>query len=213
MVSPMRRLVLAVFAVLCLLLPNDSSCTVPKRTLGFAGNADIQLTDKVDDALASSVASEVHAAMRAGAKHLTIHIDTIGGDLDAGLGIIATIHDSGIPSTCIVYDKAFSMGAIILQSSACGERVVHAHSVVMVHGVLSGGNGPQRTLENNLARARAANLQAAQLICARTGWTIEWYWQTFVVEAREMWVVGPEAVAWHLADRVRPVPSPVPLLP
>lgn len=204
----MRKLLLLVVA-LCVIIPNDSACASPKKV----DNVDIQLTEEVTPALATKVQASVLAAMHSGAKHLTVHIDTVGGDVVSGQDIIAAIHDSGIPSTCIVYDKAFSMGLIILESSACGQRVAHAHSILMIHGVNGGSKGNQREFQNTLDRMRAMNTSIARLICARTGWDLNWYWRMFIEEARELWIVGDEALLYRLVDKVVPVPAPVALPP
>lgn len=62
---------------------------------------------------------------------ITIHLNTEGGDWYHGMGIYDTIGSLRSHVTIVVAGYACSMGSIILQ--AADQRVLYAHSVVMIH--------------------------------------------------------------------------------
>jgi ATP-dependent Clp protease protease subunit len=168
----------------------------------------IPLSGSIDGTSGFEFLQKLDAAKEAGAKHLTIRINSPGGQVGVGLALIQRVRETGIPTTCVVEDYAISMAAIFLESSACGERVVHAHSLVMFHGVRSGAEGPQRIQENNAAAMAAINRMGAILVCSRTGWNVDDYVQAIVVEGRELWLVGDLVVSMGAADKVIPSPAP-----
>ncbi len=170
---------------------------------------EIPIIGEINSDTPSVVQEAIDAAKKAGAAHLVIRIDSPGGSVGYGMLVIKAILDSNLPTTCIVDDMAVSMAGVILESPACGWRVVHAQSVVMFHGVSGSTEGNERVHQNAVAAGRAINLWTAQVVCARTGWEVPWYMQRVAEEGRELWFVGQEALDNHVADSVIPVRKPV----
>lgn len=73
-------------------------------------------------------------AIVAGADHITIVIDSEGGDIQSGFALgqaFLRYHQAGVPVNCVVKGKAFSMAFYLLQ--ACSVRAATIDSTLMAH--------------------------------------------------------------------------------
>jgi ATP-dependent Clp endopeptidase proteolytic subunit ClpP len=199
----MRSIFWGLLLAVALALPNDMLAAEPPPT-----PAAISISGPIDEDTVSSVTAAVASVKGAHPAKVVVRINSPGGSVGAGLVIIdqlRSLRQSGTETVCVVDNYAISMAATLLESPGCGERVVHAHSMVMFHGVAGEREGNQRAHQNGVEGFRAINRMAAVIVCERTGWSLEWYWQLVVEESRELWMVGEEALAYHVADRVIPV--------
>lgn len=64
-------------------------------------------------------------------NRVILEIRTDGGEIDAGFRLVKAIERAKRPVTCIVDDKAYSMGSYIFE--ACGRRVMTKRSTLMIH--------------------------------------------------------------------------------
>lgn len=179
--------------------PTNAEETV--KTLDIVGSIDSNSVD--------TVLEKLKEIMVTNPKTITVILDTPGGSIVAGLKIIDAIRNTNVPTTCVVKNFAVSMGAIILESSACGKRVVYPYSVVMFHGGANdAGPSNQREKENNVAAITAMNRITAELVASRIGLSVETYLRLIINESKELWFVGSDAVKAGIADEVLPLPSP-----
>ena len=72
-----------------------------------------------------------------GKDHVTVHINSVGGDFYAGLAIYNRLRTMNISVTTINDGLAASAGSIIFMAGDKGKRKVNAGSNLMIHGVLS----------------------------------------------------------------------------
>lgn len=72
-----------------------------------------------------------------GKDHVTVHINSVGGDFYAGLAIYNRLRNMNISVTTINDGLAASAGSIIFMAGDKGKRKVNAGSNLMIHGVLS----------------------------------------------------------------------------
>lgn len=198
----MRKFLTLLLACFFLLVPATTPCTAPVPPVR------IDIWGAIDMSTFSSVKEAVDAAKTAGASRLDIRINSPGGEILATFLIIDVIRESNIPTTCTVGVMAASAAAILLESPACGERVVGSSSLVMFHGGASEVKGKQRAMENDLVSLRAMDQAVAQTIARRLGMTPEQYLDLVVERGRDLWFVGADAVKAKVADRVIPLPAP-----
>lgn len=210
--SRLRRfgvLGLALLALAFACAPRVALGAEQKVTVAASLFAPVSIEGPVDGDMAERVAEQVKAAQLSGAKYLHVKINSPGGSVGAGLHIIETLRKSGMPSLCEVDQLAASMAAVILESSGCSTRAVHAHSVVMFHqaSVQLMGTYTQQTLEAAAAQVRAINKLMVALVAPRLGMTNEAFEK--LIDGRELWLVGVEVQLLGAADYVLVVPQPV----
>lgn len=73
----------------------------------------------------------VAKAKEAGASHLTVRINSLGGYCYDGLAIGDCLRNCGMTTTAVVMGTAQSMASYILQ--CCTERVAHRNATIMFH--------------------------------------------------------------------------------
>jgi len=101
---------------------------------------------RVDAKSVESAVAQLRAADAAGAQHVLLEINSLGGEVEAGFQLAKTVEDSRAHVVCLVDGAAESMGFYILQS--CSERVMSKRSVLMTHQVRLGEiKDSQTTLE------------------------------------------------------------------
>jgi ATP-dependent protease ClpP protease subunit len=151
--------------------------------------------------------SWIHAQREAGAQALVIKIDTAGGDVEAGFGLIRAIESVGIPTYCVVDDRAYSMGFAILQ--ACTMRLATTQAKLMSHAASLGLIGPAqepRQLgslldpdDERVVGVRAISRVMAEHCAARMKVSLEEYLQR---TATDWWMNGGEGLRYGALDRV-----------
>lgn len=130
---------------------------------------------------------------------ITIHLNSVGGSLYAGLAICNRLRE--LPGTVTIINDALaaSAGAIILQGASDGCRLVKEASNTMVHqasSLLWGYYNEQELLD--LARESAAhNAAIVNLFAARTGRSPE---EVANDLAATTWMTGSEAISLGYAD-------------
>lgn len=137
-----------------------------------------------------------------GVDHLTVRINSVGGDYYAGLAIRNRLRSLGIKVDTINDSLAASAGSIILQGAANGgKRKVYATSATMVHGV-SGfmyGYFNAGQLTEALNQLGTGDKLAAKCY-AESGTVSEE--DAAAAMAAETWMSGEEAVEKGFADEV-----------
>ncbi len=107
-----------------------------------------------------------------GKDHVTVHINSVGGDFYAGIAIYNRLRNMNISVTTINDGLAASAGSIIFMAGDKGKRKVNAGSNLMIHGVLSffygyynvpDLNDAIKTLEAHNKTAIAAYVEATGL--------------------------------------------------
>ena len=74
-------------------------------------------------------------------KEISLYINSPGGSVTDGLGIVDTINYIKCPVTTICIGMAASMGAVLLASGEKGKRFATPNSEILIHQPLIGGQG------------------------------------------------------------------------
>ena len=132
-------------------------------------------------------------------RDINIYINSPGGSVVDGLGVIDTINfiPCDVTTTCV--GMAASMGAVLLSCGAKGKRLVLPHSRVMIHQVSSGMQGVSKDLEIELEQTLRCKKDIYAILSENTGKPYE---QIENDCDRNFWLIGKEAVDYGLADKV-----------
>ena len=132
-------------------------------------------------------------------RDINIYINSPGGSVVDGLGVIDTINfiPCDVTTTCV--GMAASMGAVLLSCGAKGKRLVLPHSRVMIHQVSSGMQGVSKDLEIELEQTLRCKKDIYVILAENTGKPYE---QIENDCDRNFWLIGKEAVDYGLADKV-----------
>ena len=162
----------------------------------------------VSEASAQRAITWIRAQREAGAQALVIKIDTPGGEVEAGFKLINTMRSVGIPTYCVVDDKAYSMGFAILQ--ACTVRLATTHATLMIHaaalGLFDGERRPTGPSpvppdadDARIIGVKAVSQVMAQHCAARMKVSLDEYLQR---TSGDWWMNGREALGYGALDHV-----------
>ena len=132
-------------------------------------------------------------------RNINIYINSPGGSVVDGLGIIDTINfiNSDVSTTCI--GMAASMGAVLLSCGKQGNRFVLPHSRVMIHQVSSSMKGTYSDMKIEFEQTERCKRDIYQILAKNMNKSYE------EVEAlcdRNNWFIGAEAIELGIADKV-----------
>jgi ATP-dependent Clp protease protease subunit len=132
---------------------------------------------------------------------IQLYINSPGGSVSAGLGIIDTIRylRCEVATTCI--GMAASMGACLLAAGRRGKRFVLPNCQIMLHQPLIGGvlQGPATDLGIEAQHMLRLRNRLYQLMAGFTGKPAEQIHRDF---DRNKWLFSEEAVEYGVADKV-----------
>src|SRR5437588_11730497 len=132
---------------------------------------------------------------------IQIYINSPGGSVSAGLGIIDTMHFLRCPVATTCIGMAASMGACLLAAGTKGKRSVLQNSQVMLHQPLIGGvlQGPATDLGIEAAHMLRLRDRLYKLMADFTGKPADTIHRDF---DRNKWLFAEESVAYGCADNV-----------
>ena len=100
------------------------------------------LRGEVNEALANSVVAQLlHLEATDPDKDISLYINSPGGSVTAGLGILDTMNFIKPQVSTICVGMAASMAAVLLSAGAKGKRFCLPHSKVMIHQPSGGASG------------------------------------------------------------------------
>lgn len=134
-----------------------------------------------------------------GKDHVTVHINSVGGDFYAGLAIYNRLRNMNISVTTINDGLAASAGSIIFMAG--DKRLVNAGSNLMIHGVLSFFFGYYNVadLKASIKTLEAHNKAAIAAYVEATGLDEE---TVKTAMSKDTYMTGKEAVEAGWADEV-----------
>ena len=156
----------------------------------------------VDDDLANAVIAQLLFLANDDPKSdINLYINSPGGSISAGLGIIDTMKylRCEVATTCI--GMAASMGACLLSAGSKGKRFVLPNAQVMLHQPLIGGmlQGPATDLGIEAQHMLRLRDRLYKMMADFTGKSPEVIHRDF---DRNKWLFAEEAVDYGCADRV-----------
>lgn len=159
----------------------------------------IYFSGVVDEDSCNTVIAQLLYLSSTDNRDINIYINSPGGSVVDGLGVIDTINfvPCDITTTCV--GMAASMGAVLLSCGAKGKRLVLPHSRVMIHQVSSSQSGTFSDLAIELEQTLRCKRDIYNILANNTGKSYE---QIEKDCDRNFWLIGKEAVDYGIADKV-----------
>lgn len=151
-------------------------------------------TISIPDIDSTSVALvKLALAVQEAPKELVLKIDSHGGEVMSGLELIVALEDfkatNGTRVTCVVDFRAFSMAAVILQSSVCDVRLMTSRSLLLFHKASLQIRGNADDLDEAAQVLRAIDYALLEMCARRLKMPMdEMYKRTY----RRNWVLSAE---------------------
>lgn len=145
------------------------------------------------------VAQLLHLESQDPDKDIMLYVDSPGGDVYAGLGIVDTMNYIKPDVSTICVGMAASMGAVILASGAKGKRLALPNSMVLIHQPSSGVQGQQTDIQIVADETKWIREHLNQILADATGQPVE---KIQADTERDNYLRASEAAAYGLVDRV-----------
>ena len=145
------------------------------------------------------IAQLLHLESQDPDKDISLYIDSPGGDVYAGLGILDTMNFIKPDVSTICVGMAASMGAVLLAAGAKGKRLALPSSMVMIHQPSSGVQGQQTDIQIVADETKWIRQHLNELLSDYTGQPIE---KVNADTERDNYLRAQEACDYGLVDRV-----------
>ena len=145
------------------------------------------------------IAQLLHLESQDPDKDISLYIDSPGGDVYAGLGIIDTMNFIKPNVSTICVGMAASMGAAILASGTKGKRLALPNSMILIHQPSSGVQGQQTDIQIVADETKWIREHLNQMLADATGQPIE---KINADTERDNYMRASEAQAYGLVDKV-----------
>lgn len=135
-------------------------------------------------------------------KEISLYINSPGGSVTDGLGIIDTMNYIKCPVTTICIGMAASMGALLLTSGTKGKRFATPNAEILIHQPLIGGQGISgQTTEIQIHAEQMIKTRERinRIISETTGKSIE---QVAKDTERDNYMTAEEALEYGLIDGI-----------
>lgn len=160
----------------------------------------IMLDGEINDQTASLIISQLLYLNSVDKdKDISLYINSPGGSVSAGLGIIDTMNLISNDVITTGMGMSASMGAMILLSGAKGKRSVLPHSEVMIHQPLGGAQGQATDVLLTAKHLEKTRKILYTMIANATGKT---YDEVADACERDNYLDADEAIAFGLVDKV-----------
>lgn len=132
-------------------------------------------------------------------KDITMYINSPGGAVHAGLGIIDTMNYLKCDVSTVCIGMAASMGAMILSAGTKGKRFVLPNSEVMIHQPLGGAEGQASDIAIAAQNILKIKEVLYKMLAKNTGKSLA---QIEKDADRNYWMSSDEAVKYGIIDKV-----------
>ena len=145
------------------------------------------------------IAQLLHLESQDPDKDIALYIDSPGGDVYAGLGIIDTMNFIKPDVSTICVGMAASMAAVLLAAGAKGKRFCLPHSMCMIHQPSGGVQGQQTEIEIVADEIRRNRATLNGILADCTGQPIE---KVQADTERDHYMTAEETLAYGIVDRI-----------
>lgn len=145
------------------------------------------------------IAQLLHLESQDPEKDISLYIDSPGGDVYAGLGILDTMNFIKPDVSTICVGMAASMAAVHLAAGAKGKRLALPNSMVLIHQPSSGVQGQQTDIQIVADETKWIRQHLNELLSEYTGQPLE---KVNVDTERDNYMRAQEAADYGLVDRV-----------
>ena len=154
----------------------------------------------VNDTVASlTIAQLLFLEAESPDKDVSIYINSPGGSVTAGLGILDTMNYIKPDVATICMGQASSMGAVLLSGGKKGKRSALPNSRVMVHQPWAGMEGTASDIQIHAQELLAMKERLNKILADQTGKTIK---NITDDTDRDFFMTAEEAKKYGLIDRV-----------
>jgi ATP-dependent Clp protease protease subunit len=160
----------------------------------------IFLGQQVDDSIANQLCAQLLLlAAEDSERDITLHINSPGGSVTAGMAIYDTMQFVECDVATVGMGLAASMGQFLLSSGAPGKRYALPHARVMMHQPSAGVGGTESDIAIQAQLFRRHKEEMAKLIAEQTGQTVE---RITADSDRDRWFTAEEAREYGFVDHV-----------
>lgn len=145
------------------------------------------------------IAQLLHLESQDPDKDISLYIDSPGGEVYAGLGILDTMNFIKPEVSTICVGMAASMAAVLLACGAKGKRLALPNSMVLIHQPSSGVQGQQTDIQIVADETKYIREHLNQILSDATGQPIE---KIQADTERDNYLRAQDALAYGLVDRV-----------
>ena len=135
-------------------------------------------------------------------KEISLYINSPGGSVSDGLGIIDTMNYIKCPVTTICIGMAASMGALLLTSGTKGKRFATPNAEILIHQPLIGGqgiSGQTTEIQIHAEQMLKTRERINKILSETTGKSIE---QVEKDTERDHYLTAEEALEYGLIDGI-----------
>lgn len=145
------------------------------------------------------IAQLLHLESQDPDKDISLYIDSPGGEVYSGLGILDTMNFIKPDVSTICVGMAASMASVLLAAGAKGKRMCLPNSMVMIHQPSSGAQGQQTDIQIVADETKWIRNHMNELLASYTGQTVEKINQD---TERDNYMRAEEAKDYGLVDKV-----------
>jgi ATP-dependent Clp protease protease subunit len=153
----------------------------------------------VDNVVANSIIAQLLFLDQEPEKDILLYINSPGGSVTAGLGILDTMNyvQSDVATICI--GQAASMGALLLCSGEKGKRSILPNARVLIHQPLGGASGQASDIEIQANEILRMKKRLNEIMCNATGQDLEKIKRD---TDRDYIMEAAQAVEYGLVDKI-----------
>jgi ATP-dependent Clp protease protease subunit len=159
----------------------------------------IFLGTAIDDTVANSIIAQLLFLDQDSHKDILLYINSPGGIVTAGLGILDTMNYVKADVATICIGQAASMGALLLCSGTKGKRSILPNARVLIHQPLGGTQGQASDIEIHANEIVRLKTRLNGIMADATGKDIA---QIKIDTDRDNIMDAEEAVAYGLVDEI-----------
>ena len=160
----------------------------------------IFLGEQIDDHVANSVVAQLlHLEATDPDKDISLYINSPGGSVTAGLGILDTMNFIKPDVSTICVGMAASMAAVLLACGARGKRFCLPNSMVMIHQPSGGAQGQQTEIEIVAQEIKETRHNLNRILADATGQSIK---KVERDTERDHYLRADAALEYGLVDRI-----------
>ncbi|MBR3159933.1 MAG: ATP-dependent Clp protease proteolytic subunit [Atopobiaceae bacterium] len=145
------------------------------------------------------IAQLLHLESQDPDKDISLYIDSPGGEVYAGLGILDTMNFIKPEVSTICVGMAASMAAVLLACGAKGKRLALPNSMVLIHQPSSGVQGQQTDIQIVADETKYIREHLNEILSDATGQPIE---KIQADTERDNYLRADAALEYGLVDRV-----------
>ncbi len=145
------------------------------------------------------IAQLLHLESQDPDKDISLYIDSPGGEVYAGLGILDTMNFIKPEVSTICVGMAASMAAVLLACGAKGKRMALPNSMVLIHQPSSGVEGQQTDIQIVADETKWIRQHLNEILAEATGQPIE---KVNADTERDNYLRAQQALEYGLVDRV-----------